>query len=162
MRCATHSSSSSGKSLKTPIWPRSAAKRSAWLFTVASLISHRAQILMYELHCVRAFTDAASYALHRSKANIPGYKNARHARLQQPRIPLQRPTLRRLPITHQVRPAQEKSFFFALQHSRQPVCTGHGTNKDEQRIRRDFSGFAARSAMDGNRFEMLLTKYFDH
>src|SRR5260370_10906642 len=131
MRCATHSSSSSGKSLKTLMWRRSAAKRWAWLFTIASLISHRAQILMYELHCVRAFSDAAGYALHRSIANIPGHKDSRDACLEQPWVALKRPTLRRLAISHQVWPAKQKSFFFALQDSRQPICAWHGANKDE-------------------------------
>ena len=69
---------------------------------------------MDELHRHRSFPDSGSHALYRTVAHIAHGKDAGNIGLEQERIPVERPSLRALPVTYKVRTSQQKATLVSL------------------------------------------------
>ena len=87
---------------------------------------------MHELDRHGAFANARSDALHRTIANIAHREYPWNIRLQQTRIPLQRPAPWPLAGLKQIRSGQDEPSFVALDGSVQPSRTWLRADKYEQ------------------------------
>src|SRR5215471_15212036 len=126
---ASQRKSSSGRSPKTENFFTSPMMCSSWVVFSVSAISHRAQILMNELYCVRALSHAGCHTLHGTISNIASYENSWYACFEQPGVAVERPVFGALAVRHEVRPRQDKSFFFAQQNAGEPVRARRGANE---------------------------------
>src|SRR5260221_7511140 len=92
---------------------------------------------MHELYRVGAFADARGHPLDRAESYIAGDENSRDTRLQQPRLAFQWPTLRRLSGVYQIRAREDETLVVSLYRAVQPFGGWRGTDKNEQRNRRN-------------------------
>src|SRR5690349_4773467 len=101
---------------------------------------------MDELHSYGALTDAGSHPFYRTVTHVADGENTGHIALEQERISIERPSLRPLTVTDEIRPGQQKTALVALDNTRQPVRSGQSPDEDKHRTGRnalDFSGIGA-------------------
>jgi len=78
--------------------------------------------------------------------------------LQQPRLAFQWPTLRRLSGVHQIRTSEDETLVVALHRAVQPVSGWRGTDKNEQRNRRNLLRFSAGGAQNRDLFQSIRSE----
>ena len=86
---------------------------------------------MDELHGNRAFSDSRGYTLYGSVANVADSEQAGNVGLEEIRVALERPTLRKLAVTNKVGTGKEKAALVAFYHAREPIGSRHGADKYE-------------------------------
>src|SRR5260221_4682043 len=160
MRSASQRKSSSGRSAKTENLRTSSMMCWTSALLSVSVISHRAQVLMHELHRVGAFGDSGSHPLYGTVPNISRDEHSWNAGFQQPRVAIEWPARRPLAVRHQVWPGQNKSLFFTQQDARKPFGSRSGADEDEEMIRRNLLRLAACRALDRNRLQSLVAENF--
>ena len=67
---------------------------------------------MDKLHGNRAFTDAGSDAFHRAMPHIAHCEKAWNIGLEQEGIPIERPALRTLAVSYEIRPREYEAAFW--------------------------------------------------
>src|SRR5918994_7502594 len=146
---------SSGSCLKSGTERRHSRTRS-------SGTSDLPQVLVDELDGDGSLTDGRGAALDRAVAHVSCDKDARHARLQQERVPVQTPALGTLPFLHQIRPREDKASFVALYDAVQPLRLRCRPDKDKERMGRHGLGLARCRVLHGYLLQVILTLDGDH
>src|SRR5687768_13385789 len=100
------------------------------------------QVLVDELDGDCALADGRGAALDRAVAHVSCDEDARHARLQQERVPMRPPALGTLPLVHHVRPREDKASFVALYDAVEPSRLRHRPDRDKERMGRRGLGLA--------------------
>src|SRR5579872_4489888 len=115
---------------------------------------------MNELHAHRTFTYSRGHALHRSMPHISDCKNPGNIRLKQKRIPVERPSLRTLAPTHQVRTGEDKSAVITLDRVAHPIRAWQRADKDKHRACRNALDFVCIGTENRNFFQMRIAVDF--
>ena len=118
--------------------------------------SWRSQVAVGESHGHRALADGRGDPLDRVGAYVAGDEHAGDAGLQRPRVAVQRPAARPLPVDEQVGAGEQEAALVALERAGQPVGARLRADEDERvagvdPLGRRRSARAAASAPRGGR-----------
>src|SRR6266404_254291 len=95
-------------------------------------------------------------------SHVADHKDTRHIRLQKPGIAVHLPSLRSLPIAHQVGSGENEPEVIALYDICKPLCVWSCADHDEQRVGWYPVDLIACSAANGNCLEMIFTVRLFH
>src|SRR5215207_10196623 len=146
---------SSGSRLKSGTERRHSRTRS-------SGTSDLPQVLVDELDGDGALADGRGAALDRAVAHVACDEDARHARLQQKRVPIRAPTSWALPIMHKVGSREDEATFVALYDTVEPVCLRRRPDKDVQGVCGEGLRLAGRRILRSYPLQVILTLDVDH
>src|SRR5436190_19729108 len=109
---------------------------------------------MDELHRHRSFADSRSHSFYGTVAHVADRKDAGNISLEQKRISVERPPLRPLPVTYEIRTSQQETALVPFDGIRKPVRPRQGPNKNEHRARRYTLNFIGIGTKDRNLFQV--------
>src|SRR5215471_2897797 len=117
---------------------------------------------MDELHSYRPFTDSGGHSFDGAMPHVAYGEYTGDVGLKQKRISFEWPSLRPLPVSHQVGARQYKAAFIALNDICEPAGSRQRSDEDEHRAGRHPLDLIRVGAKKRNLFQMGLTMDFSH